>query len=114
MLIILGVLLGLAVPAYLGFKDKAEKSAGAADVREAIPSAEAYYGDNNYSYTGLSIANLKSYDSGISNTILTVSGGATKYCISSHVGTWYAHVVGPGGTVVPDDSSDFCAGWTPS
>jgi type IV pilus assembly protein PilA len=113
-LIILGVLLALAVPAYLGFKDRAEKSAGAAVVREAVPSAEAYYGDNNYSYVGLSIANLKSYDSGLSSAILTVKGGQTKYCISSNVGIWYAHVVGPGGTVVPDDSSDFCAGWSPS
>jgi prepilin-type N-terminal cleavage/methylation domain-containing protein len=113
-MIIIGVLLGFAVPAYLGFKDKAQKAAGAADVREAVPSAEAYYGDNNYSYAGLSVATLKSYDSGLSSQIVTVAAGPTHYCISSHVGTWYSHVVGPGGTVVPDDSSDFCAGWTPS
>jgi prepilin-type N-terminal cleavage/methylation domain-containing protein len=113
-MIIIGVLLGVAVPAYLGFKDRAQKSAAAADVREAIPSAEAYFGDNNYSYTGLSIPTLKTYDSGLSGALSTANGGPTHYCISSQVGTWYAHVVGPGGTVVQGDSSDFCASWSPS
>jgi type IV pilus assembly protein PilA len=113
-MIIIGVLLAFAVPAYLGFKDRAQKAAGAADVREAIPSAEAYFGDNNYSYTGLSVATLKSYDSGLSSAVTTVTGGPTMYCISAVVGPYYAHIVGPGGTVVQGDSSDFCASWTPS
>jgi type IV pilus assembly protein PilA len=113
-MIIIGVLLAFAVPAYLGFKDRAQKNAGAADVREAVPSAEAYFGDNNYTYTGLSVATLKSYDSGLSGAVTTVSGGPTQYCISAVVGPYYAHVVGPGGTVTQGDSSDFCASWTPS
>ena len=113
-LIILGVLLGFAVPAYLGFKGKAQKAAGAAVVRTAVPSAEAYYGDNNYTYVGLSIANLKSYDSGLSSAITTVSGGPTQYCIAAMVGPYFAHVVGPGGTVFQGENADFCAGWTPS
>jgi type IV pilus assembly protein PilA len=113
-MIIIGVLLAFAVPAYLGFKDRAQKSASAADVREAVPSAEAYFGDNNYSYAGLSVANLKSYDSGLSSAVTTVKGGPTMYCISALVGLWYAHIVGPGGTVSQGDSSDFCASWTPS
>jgi prepilin-type N-terminal cleavage/methylation domain-containing protein len=113
-MIIIGVLLGFAVPAYLGFRDKAQKAASGADVREAVPSAEAYYGDNNYSYTGLSIAALKGYDSGLSSAVTTVAGGPTHYCISAQVGTWYSHIVGPGGDVTQGDSSDFCAGWAPS
>jgi type IV pilus assembly protein PilA len=113
-MVIIGVLLVIAVPAFLGFRDKAEKSAGAADVREAVPSAEAYYLDNNQSYAGISIAALKSYDPGLSSAVLSASGGPTKYCLSANVGRWYAHVVGPGGLVVPDDSSDFCSSWLPS
>ena len=42
-LIIIGVLLAIAVPSYLGFKDRAEAKAAAADVRSAIPDAEAYF-----------------------------------------------------------------------
>ena len=48
-LIIIGVLLAIAVPAYLGFKDRAVKTQVQANVREAIPDAEAYFQDvGNY------------------------------------------------------------------
>lgn len=124
-LIIIGVLLAIAIPSYLGFQKKAQQTAAASDVREAIPDATAYYSDNN-SYTGVSIATLQGYDSGLqayaaatSSTpevpgILTAKGGATKYCISAQDGTNYAHVVGPGGQVVSGETADFCATWVAS
>jgi type IV pilus assembly protein PilA len=109
-LIIIGILLSIAVPSYLGFRDKAQKTAAAADVREAIPSVEAFYGDQVPSATyagigsaaGVPTAAIKAYDSGMSNT-LTMFGNATSYCISSVNGTHSAKVVGPGGTVDPND-----------
>jgi type IV pilus assembly protein PilA len=121
-LIIIGVLLAIAVPSYLGFKDKAQKTAAASDVREAEPSAEAFYSDNN-TYSGLSISALQGYDSGLQAYsagppavpgVVTVKGGATKYCISALNGSWYSHVVGPGGQVATGESTDFCSTWTPS
>jgi type IV pilus assembly protein PilA len=123
-LIIIGVLLAIAIPSYLGFRDKAQKTAAASDVREAIPSAEAYYSDQTpNTYAGISAAGLQStYDSGMKvvgvngaqDGVVTVKGGATHYCISALNGSWYAHVVGPGGTMVQGESTDFCAGWTAS
>src|SRR5438270_8432600 len=70
-LIIIGILLSIAVPSYLGFRDKAQKTAAAADVREAMPSAEAFYSDQvpNPTYTGLTVNALKAYDSGLSTAI---------------------------------------------
>src|ERR1700751_5076070 len=121
-LIIIGILLAIAVPSYLGFKDKSQKTAAAADVREAIPSAEAFFSDNN-TYAGMNANSLQStYDSGMqvySGTtapagIVTATGGATHYCISAKNGSWYAHVVGPGGQMVQGESADFCATWTAS
>ena len=51
-LVIIGILLAIAVPSYLGFKDRANKTAAQANVRSAIPAAETYYADND-SYTGM-------------------------------------------------------------
>ena len=119
-LIIIGVLLAIAVPSYLGFRDKAQQTAAASDVREAEPSAEAYYSDQSpNTYAGMSAPGLKtSYDAGMqvstsgSDGVVTAVGGATQYCISAKNGNWYAHVVGPGGTIVQKESTDFCATWT--
>src|SRR2546423_4880071 len=59
-LIIIGILLAIAVPSYLGFRDKAQKTSAAADVREAIPSAEAFFSDQlpANTYTGMTVAGL--------------------------------------------------------
>jgi prepilin-type N-terminal cleavage/methylation domain-containing protein len=107
-LIIIGILLAIAVPSYLGFRDKAQKTAAASDVREAIPSAEAFYSDNN-TYTGLSVASLKGYDSGLSSAIGTAKpeNAGVNYCIEATVGTHKAVVNGPGGTVLMDSDAGF-------
>jgi hypothetical protein len=96
---------------HLGFRDKAQKTAAASNVREAIPSAEAYYGDyGNYNFdkkqdgtaAATAVDALHSYDSGLAGD-LTVFGSATKYCISETNGTHFAKVTGPGGTVDDND-----------
>jgi type IV pilus assembly protein PilA len=85
-LIIIGILLAIAVPSYLGFKDRAERRAAAANVRAAIPAVEAYYADFN-TYTGMTLAQLKLIDQGIALSgdpvILAPTGPGTGYCIQS-------------------------------
>jgi prepilin-type N-terminal cleavage/methylation domain-containing protein len=121
-LIIIGVLLAIAIPSYLGFQKKAQSTAAASDVRSAVPDAEAYYSDQS-SYTGMTAASLKStYDSGMvvsaagSPGIVTakpLTGNVQGYCISGVDGGHWAHIVGPGGTVIMDPatvSADPCAG----
>ena len=103
-LIIIGVLLAIAVPSYLGFKARAEQKASAANVRSAIPDAEAYFSDNN-TYVGMNLAALQAIDSGVSATIAPSNQTATSYCLASSVGTHTSHVNGPGGTVTADNGA---------
>ncbi len=42
-IIIIGILLAIAVPSYLGFRDRAANNAMKANLRAALPAAEAYY-----------------------------------------------------------------------
>jgi type IV pilus assembly protein PilA len=45
-IIILGILIAIAVPSYLSFKDRANKAAASANVRAVLPDVESYNADN--------------------------------------------------------------------
>src|SRR4029077_8062456 len=97
-LVIIGILLAIAVPSYLGFKDRANKTAAKANVRAAIPAIEAFYSDHG-TYVGSTIANLKlSYDAGLS--LSTLNGQtASIYCAAATSGNQTAHRTGPAGAI---------------
>jgi type IV pilus assembly protein PilA len=122
-IVIIGILLAIAVPSYLGFRDRAADSAAQANVRAAVPSAEAYFADNNGTatdpdadatttgYLGMTTAILKTkYDSGLKTTgshPVTLAGtglpSATAYCLQAagRNATTLFHFSGPGGEVGP-------------
>jgi prepilin-type N-terminal cleavage/methylation domain-containing protein len=95
-LVIIGILLAIAVPSYLGFKDRANQRAAESNVRAAIPSAEAFYADNG-TYAGMDATALKAIDSGLSTTLSVVSPDSDSYCLQDTVGGKNAHANGPGG-----------------
>ncbi len=97
-IIIIGILLAIAIPSYLKFRDRANDSAAKANVRSSIPAVEAYYADTN-GYTGMTLSGLQaSYDAGIKN-IEIVSASASTYCIKSQVGQSTYYKNGPGGDI---------------
>ena len=93
-IIILGILLAIAIPSYLKFKDRANNAAAQANVRAAIPGIEAYNADHG-GYTGATSAVLQaSYDAGIKH-IIVKTATATGYCIQSTVGQAVYKKAGP-------------------
>ena len=120
-IIILGILLAIAVPSYLSFKDRANKSAAQSDVRALVPSVESFNSDNTGTandvdsdpstsgYAGMSLAALKSsYDQSIDANASTTpyaiypafsTASNTDYCIAATIGGWTAFKHGPAGPI---------------
>jgi type IV pilus assembly protein PilA len=99
-IIILGILLAIAIPSYLSFRTRANKSAAQANVRAAVPGLEAFNADHATGYVGVNLAKLQgSYDAGIKNvTIRAASQGG--YCIENTTpGTVTYHKSGPSGDI---------------
>jgi type IV pilus assembly protein PilA len=102
-IVIIGILLAIAVPSYLGFRDRAAEKAGQSNIRAAVPSVEAYYSDyGTYANAAdpdgagpltagtFDAAFLKAnYDSGLKTTgqhaitIASVAGPPVSYTISA-------------------------------
>ena len=97
-IIIIGILLAIAIPSYLKFKDRANNAAAQANVRAAVPGMEGFNADHG-TYTGATSAVLQaSYDAGIKN-IRVKTATATTYCIDSSVGAATFKKAGPGAPI---------------
>jgi prepilin-type N-terminal cleavage/methylation domain-containing protein len=88
-IIIIGILLAIAVPSYMKFRDRASDSAAKANVRAAIPGVEAFFADFS-TYSGMNVTFLQTnYDQGIKGITIPTATSST-YCVESVVGgkTW--------------------------
>src|SRR5438046_1876504 len=95
-IVIIGILLAIAVPSYLGFKDRADGAAGKANIRSAVPSVEAYYSDHNdYAFT-------KDPDGATPSPVVTNAALLKKY-YDSGLQVTGAHSV----TIVPDATDGY-------
>jgi prepilin-type N-terminal cleavage/methylation domain-containing protein len=103
-LLIIGILLTIAVPSYLSFKDKANKTAAETDVRTAMKSVIAYGADNYPSGPNDPDATTSTSDSGYDNISLTLL--ATKYDASIPTTPGAPYVINPAGFTT--SSTDFC------
>jgi len=122
-LIILGILLAIAIPSYLSFKDRANNTAAAAAIRTIVPDIESYNADNypgspndpdastsDAGYTGLTMQILHdTYDASLVPAkyswdptgwvVHTGRTAATDYCVESMVGNKVAAKYGPDGAI---------------
>jgi type IV pilus assembly protein PilA len=112
-IIIIGILLAVAVPSYLGFRDRANESAAKSNVRAAVPAVETYFSDNSGTtpegpsadgntattgYAGMTLPRLQAVDQTIE--LSDVSGTTSTYCIEATVGNKEANKNGPTADVV--------------
>ena len=91
-IIIIGILLAIAIPSYLGFRDRANNSAAQANVRASIPAVEAFFADNTTGYGGMTLAGLQaSYDGAIKGVEIVGTPDSDGYCIRGFSGakSWY-------------------------
>jgi type IV pilus assembly protein PilA len=114
-IIILGILLAIAVPSYLSFKDRANKSAAQANIRAVLPDIESYNADNtpgapagtdpdadntNSGYQGMTVAILKTkYDQAFPSGVWVFPGDAAVAGAPT----------GAGISAVGTTAIDFCA-----
>ena len=86
-IIILGILVAIAVPAYLSFTDSAHTAAAQSNVRSAVPAAEDYY-QTNSSYLGMTEAKMAALSPGIDPAVVvTVNTAGDSYGLSDTNGT---------------------------
>jgi prepilin-type N-terminal cleavage/methylation domain-containing protein len=120
-LLILGILLTIAVPSYMSFKDKASKTAAKADVSTAQRAVISYGADNypnapndpnadpaDNGYTAIDLNKLATkYDASLSTipgspyviNPLGFAASSTDFCLTATVGRWIAVQHGPGASV---------------
>ena len=111
-IIILGILLAIAVPSYLSFKDRANKSAAQANVRAVLPDVESYNADNvpggtsdpdaatstsDSGYQGMTAAELKtSYDQAFPTAVWIIgSADVSATPVAAPTGTGITAVGAP-------------------
>jgi general secretion pathway protein G len=120
-LLVLGILLTIAVPSYLSFKDKASKTSAQQDVSQALTSVKAYGADNypnaqndpdanatNSGYDGITLGLLATkYDASLPTTpgapyVINPAGftaSSTDFCLTAAVGRWIAVQHGPSSAI---------------
>jgi prepilin-type N-terminal cleavage/methylation domain-containing protein len=96
-IIIIGILLAIAVPSYLGFRERATVSANQANLRAAIPAIETFSSDNigtatdadldaaTAGYQGMDLVELAEIDAGISPNLRFEALATNGYCVETGV-----------------------------
>jgi len=89
-IVILGILMAIAVPSYMGFQQRANQTAAKANVRAAMPAASAWFQDHS-SFLTMTLANLQTVDSGVKlNALKAADQTDTNYCIDASQGGFTA------------------------
>lgn len=110
-LVLLGIVIAIAVPSYLGFQARAQDATAKSNLRSAMAVAGLYADDNigtasdadglksTTGYEGMTAAILRAgYDAGLAANLAVVSGKTTttEYCLTDTEGAGTWSLLGPG------------------
>jgi type II secretory pathway pseudopilin PulG len=110
-ILILGIMISIAVPSFLGLQERADRGAAMTSVRAATSDVEAYYADNG-TFTGISAQVLHDdYDLTIDPTLVqVVDDGGSSFVMCSKSHGYYGFKLGPAAIV--DSSTTAPTGCT--
>jgi type IV pilus assembly protein PilA len=82
--LIIGILAAIAIPAFLGQREKAQDSDAKSDVRNAASAAGAYFSDGE-TYAGMTLADLEDIEPSLNDANLAAPGnlGAETYTLTA-------------------------------
>jgi type IV pilus assembly protein PilA len=81
--VVLGALIAIAVPSYLGFRGSAQDTSAQHALHQTLVAANAY-GTDNDDYSTLTLAKLrKSYDATLPDLVKLSSKTSTYYCLKA-------------------------------
>ena len=120
-IVILGILVAIAVPAYLSFRGSANDAAAKSNVRSAVPAAEGYYQANTTnpnSYTGMDLPALQAQSPGVDGHLtVAVSADGKSYCLqddNNGAGQSYFYVGGADAATVTPGGGEVAQGTCPA
>jgi type IV pilus assembly protein PilA len=109
-IIILGILLAIAVPSYLSFKDRANKSAAQANVRAVLPDVESYNADNVAGAPSTSDPDFATSNADNGYSGMTASELKTSYDQAFPSAVWVVGSADVGGVAAPTGAGITAAG----
>ena len=100
-MLILGLLAAIAIPAFFNQRDKARDSDAKAGARSAQTAIETYATDNGGSYASASEASLTAIEPTLTNYSLAVNSDASTYTVTvtSQTGNTFSIARGAGGDI---------------
>ena len=95
--LIIAILLGIAIPTFLGAQNKAKDRSAQSSAKIALTNAKTIYADTGL-YTGATDVALAAIEPALTFVALTTSTGAKSVSVKTSADTWYGAVKSETGT----------------
>jgi prepilin-type N-terminal cleavage/methylation domain-containing protein len=107
-MVVLAILIAIAIPSYLGYRDRSIRATAWSNLRQAIPAAELYRNDNG-TYSGMTRAGLLALNIGLAPTVEVAAASDSGYCLRATVSGQDWSISGPGATPADLESNPTCS-----